>query len=335
MARLTFRRLLLVGVAVGAAAAYAKREQVRQLLPGGASSGPEPSSPPAYSPPPPAPSNYDAPGPPANTSTPIPAPDALVTPEPGVSEPVEEEALQADDEAAVADAIADAAAAAQAASGHETGSAATTGAVDAPSQLTPEPAAPEGAERAVAEAIPGTESAAVVPEEPAAAAEPAAASAPEEASAAPETRPYTTPDPLPSAEADTQVMPDPIDEAAEEQAAAAEAAAIGGSPGNEYAGSELGEPATEAERPLAEAGQGVAEGAEQADAELETNAGPGDEGMSDAERQIEDAIEAADNPAIGETPDPVAPSESPAKSDDDDISGGDWQTWSGGAVKPQ
>src|SRR6476659_1347244 len=69
MARLTFRRLLLVGVAVGAAAAYAKREQVRQLLPGGASSGPEP-----YSPPVPAPSNYDAPGPPANTSTPVPAP---------------------------------------------------------------------------------------------------------------------------------------------------------------------------------------------------------------------------------------------------------------------
>ena len=33
--------------------------------------------------------------------------------------------------------------------------------------------------------------------------------------------------PLPAAEADTQVLPEPIDEAAEEQAAAAEAAAIG------------------------------------------------------------------------------------------------------------
>ncbi len=307
MARLTFRRLLLVGVAVGAAAAYAKRDQVRQLLPGGASSTPEP-----YSPPVPAPSNYDAPGPPANTSTPVPAPDAVVTPEPGRSEPVEEEALQADDEAAVRDAIADAAAAAQAASGHQTASAATTGGVDAPaagdppSLLTPEPSAPESADRAVAvpeEAIQGTEP--------------------------------TAPEPLPSAEADTQVMPDPIDEAAEEQAAAAEAAAIGGSAGNEYAGSELGEPATEAERPLAEAGEGVSEGEEQAEAELETNAGPGDEGMSDAERQIEDAIEAADNPAVGETPDPAAPAKSPEKSDDDDISGGDWQTWSGGAVKPQ
>ena len=99
-----------------------------------------------------------------------------------------------------------------------------------------------------------------------------------------------------------QVEPEPIDEAAEEQAAAAEAAAIGGSAGNEYAGSELGEPATEAERPLAEAGEGVAEGQEQAEAELEENAGPGDEGVSDAERQIDDTIEAADNPAVGETP---------------------------------
>ena len=105
--------------------------------------------------------------------------------------------------------------------------------------------------------------------------------------------------PLPTAEADTQVLPEPIDEAAEEQAAAAEAAAIGGSAGNEYAGSEYGEPASESERPLAEAGEGVAEGQEQAEAELEENAGPGDEGVSDAERQIEDAIEAADNPAVG------------------------------------
>ena len=84
MARLTFRRLLLVGVAVGAAAAYAKRDQVRQLLPGGASSTPEP-----YSPPVPAPSNYDAPGPPANTSTPVPAPAPVVAPAQGRSEPVE------------------------------------------------------------------------------------------------------------------------------------------------------------------------------------------------------------------------------------------------------
>ena len=56
--------------------------------------------------------------------------------------------------------------------------------------------------------------------------------------------------------------------------------------------------------------------------------------MSDAERQIDDTIEAADNPTLGETPDPVSPPEEPKSEDDDDISGGDWQTWSGGAVKP-
>ena len=59
MARLTFKRLLLVGVAVAAGAAYAKREQVRQLLPGG-SCVPEPSRTARRSP---RPSNYDAPGP--------------------------------------------------------------------------------------------------------------------------------------------------------------------------------------------------------------------------------------------------------------------------------
>jgi hypothetical protein len=323
MARLTFRRLLLVGVAVGAAAAYAKREQVRQLLPGGSSPEPQP-----YSPPVPAPSNYDAPGPPANTATPVPAPEPVVAPEPERSEPVEEAPLQADDPDAVRDAIADAAAAAQAAGGVTTSPGAPAGGVsdpdagDPPTQLTRDAAA------------------GVAPADVAPAADTEVPAPPEEiptSSPAAETRAYETPaeEELPSAEADTQVMPDPIDEAAEEQAAAAEAAAIGGTPGNEYAGSELGEPASEAERPLAEAGEGVAEGQEQTEAELQENAGPGDEGMSDAERQIEDAIQAADNPAVGETPDPAAPTEEPAKDDDDDISGGDWQTWSGGAVKPQ
>ena len=79
----------------------------------------------------------------------------------------------------------------------------------------------------------------------------------------------------------------------------------------------------------------MAEGQEQADAELEENAGPGDEGMSDAERQIEDAIEAADNPADRRDARAGRPSSETAKDDDDDISGGDWKTWSGGAVKPQ
>jgi hypothetical protein len=133
-----------------------------------------------------------------------------------------------------------------------------------------------------------------------------------------------------------QGAPEPIDEAAEEQAAAAEAAAIGG-PVPEYASSQIDEPISEAERPLAEAGEGVSEGQEQAEAELEENAEVRDAGMSDAERQIDDAIDAAGNPYVGETPDPVRPSEDAGKVEeqDDDTSGGDWQTWSGGAVKPQ
>jgi hypothetical protein len=309
MARLTFKRLLLVGVAVAAGAAYAKRDTVRQLLPGGGSTPePEPYSPP----PPPQPSNYDAPGPPANTATPVPAPDPVVTPEPGRSDPVEEAPIQADDEAAVADAIADAEAAAEAAAG--------------------ESVSPGAPAHGVSEPAPGDPPTQLVPD--------ASAASDVPLSAAPETSvagPDEPTEALPSVE--SAVTPEPIDEEAEASAAAAEAAAIGGSAGNEYAGNELGETATEAERPLAEAGEGVAEGQEQAEAELEENAQSG-EGMSDAERQIDETIEAADNPALGETPERVTTTEEqpPAAkddSDDDDISGGDWKTWSGGAVKPQ
>jgi hypothetical protein len=95
-----------------------------------------------------------------------------------------------------------------------------------------------------------------------------------------------------------------IDEAAEEAAAAAEAGAIGGEP-SDYAGSELGEPADEAERPLAEAGQGESEGEEQAEAELAANAEYRDVGSSDTERQIEEAIDDAERPQSGETPEPL------------------------------
>ena len=250
MARSSFRRFLLVGGALAAAAgaAYAKRERMRELLPGGSS--PEPYSPPA----PPAPSNYDAPGPPANTSTPVVAPDAVVIPDAVRTEPVEEQALQADDPQAV------------------------EAAVDA----------------AAADALKDGITAADDPGQ--------------------------------------QGAPEPIDEEAEERAAAAEAAAIGGQVAP-YAGSEPDEAVSEAERPLAEGGEGEAEGLEQADAELEQNAEVGD-GVSAAERQIDEAIEAADNPAVGETPEGPTDTSDP-EDDDNDVSGGDWQTWSGGAVKPQ
>ena len=99
--------------------------------------------------------------------------------------------------------------------------------------------------------------------------------------------------------------PQAIDEAAEEEAAAAEAAAIGGSP-SDYAGPQLGEPADEAQRPLAEAGEGEAEGQEQTEAELTDNASFRDDAPSDAERQIEDTIEQAGQPQAGETPEPLA-----------------------------
>jgi hypothetical protein len=168
-----------------------------------------------------------------------------------------------------------------------------------------------------------------------------------------------TPVPAPDPQ---EAPPAAIDEAAEEAAAAAEAAAIGGTT-SDYAGSELGETAGEAEVPLAESGQGESEGQEQAEAALADNATYRDAGMSDAERQIEDTIEQAGQPSAGETPDPLAEpgggisgrpysgldegdveeepaaTEEPAASEDaggDDSSGGDddWRTWSGRSVNP-
>jgi hypothetical protein len=99
--------------------------------------------------------------------------------------------------------------------------------------------------------------------------------------------------------------PAPVDEAAEEAAAAAEARAIGGT-SSDYAGPELGEAADESWRPLAEAGQGEAEGQEQAEAELADNASNRDAGAGDAERQIDDTIEQAEQPQARETPEPLA-----------------------------
>ncbi len=61
--------------------------------------------------------------------------------------------------------------------------------------------------------------------------------------------------------------------------------------------------------------------------------------MSDAEHQIEDAIEAADNPTVGETPEAETATSGEADSaqsqDDESDSGQDWRTWSGRAVKDE
>ena len=139
-------------------------------------------------------------------------------------------------------------------------------------------------------------------------------------------------------------QPPAIDEAAEEAAAAAEAANIGGTV-SDYAGSELGEDATEAERPLMEAGEGESEGQEQAEAELAAAAEPTAPGMSPEEHQIEDAIEAAGNPATPEQVEPLVSETPPGDAEErgheaeqhrerQADGGSEWRTWSGRSVNP-
>lgn len=95
-----------------------------------------------------------------------------------------------------------------------------------------------------------------------------------------------------------------IDEEAEEAAAAAEAAAIGGQ-APDYAGTELGEPASEETAPVAEAGGGESEGQEQAEALLADNAEPAAGDPIDAERRIQDVADRQEQPAAGETVEPL------------------------------
>jgi hypothetical protein len=111
-----------------------------------------------------------------------------------------------------------------------------------------------------------------------------------------------------------------IDEAAEEAAAAAEAANIGGSV-SDYAGSELGEAASPEELPLAEAGEGESEGQEQTELELrEAAEGDEDDGLSPEEAQINEAIDQAADPLAGEQVEPLKPPND------------EWRTWSGRTV---
>ena len=112
---------------------------------------------------------------------------------------------------------------------------------------------------------------------------------------------------------------EPIDEAAEEAAAAAEAAAHRRRPRPSTPARTSTSRPTRRFRPLAEAGEGESEGLEQAEADLADNATYRDAGLSDAEAQIEEAIEEADQPFAGETlegvaaedagPEPEAPAE--------------------------
>lgn len=85
-------------------------------------------------------------------------------------------------------------------------------------------------------------------------------------------------------------MPTPDRASEEADAAAAEAAAIGGHVSSEPPAEE--EP-DEAARPLAEAGQGEAEGFEEAERELIEHAGHGDEHA--ARRVVEDAPQESDD----------------------------------------
>jgi hypothetical protein len=101
-----------------------------------------------------------------------------------------------------------------------------------------------------------------------------------------------------------------VDEQAEADAAAAEAAAIGGTP-TEYAGSEPGVPATEAERPLAEGGEGESEGLEQAESDLADRALQRDAGGDPARERLDEVIEQASDPSSGETPEALRPATDP------------------------
>ena len=100
-------------------------------------------------------------------------------------------------------------------------------------------------------------------------------------------------------------MSEPESELQEEQAAAAEAAQIGGQP------SELPPDEDEAQRPLDEAGQGESEGFEQAERELIEHASHGDQHA--ARRAAQDRSQESEDPrsAAGGEADSESSSEVP------------------------
>src|SRR5215213_4657131 len=93
--------------------------------------------------------------------------------------------------------------------------------------------------------------------------------------------------------------PEPYRPAPTSPAPAAPAAAIGGA-APDYAPSTLGETVDEADRPLEEAGEGSAEGQEQAEGLLADYAEPTAGETIEAERQIDEVIEAQEEPRSGE-----------------------------------
>lgn len=126
--------------------------------------------------------------------------------------------------------------------------------------------------------------------------------------------PANTATPVPAPEPAVHEPGGGIDEAAEEQAAAAEAANIGGSPEEYPSEQDPTLPADEADRPVEEAGGGYAEGQELAETDLIDNAEPAAGDPVEGERAIEDAIDAQDVPSSGEAlPDAPPPSGDPAE----------------------
>jgi hypothetical protein len=126
-------------------------------------------------------------------------------------------------------------------------------------------------------------------------------------------------------------QPPTVDEAAEEAAAAAEAANIGGVV-SDYAGpADL--PASEAERPLAESGEGSQEGLEQAEGDLRQAAEPTEETGWDPPKADEparfEATSAKDEE--GETKDDDGKQKDGGEQKLEEI---DWRTWSGRSIDP-
>jgi hypothetical protein len=137
-----------------------------------------------------------------------------------------------------------------------------------------------------------------------------------------------------------------IDELAEERAAAAEAANIGG-PDPVYAGDEPGEPAEPRAVALEESGEGVSEGLEQGEADLAENAAPdpsarvADVAPPEPEGAAPGTTSAAEKSAnvwrsdtAAAEPDAQDTVEQDAAPGEDDGAGSEWQTWSGRAVEP-